>query len=96
MFKRKRARRVISEDNADHEYSAVIQSLSPHLKDKDHAKWWDRWQADQMEFEQSPFLRVVSFTNEVCQAHGLDRKTRRRIRDSLCKSLLLNSNHDAA
>ncbi len=96
MFKRKRTARAIQGADENHEYTAIIQSLSPHLNAKDHAKWWKKWLADQAEFEQSPFLRVVSFTNEVCKAHGLDRKTRRGIRDSLCESLLINSNHTAA
>jgi hypothetical protein len=96
MFKRKRTKRAFPEADDNKEHRAIIQALSPHLEEKDHAKWWRKWQADQVEFEQSPFLRVVSFATDVCQAHGLDQKTRREIRDSLCKSLLTNRNHTAA
>ncbi len=96
MFIRKRAKRAVRGADENHEYTAIIRSLSPHINDKDHAKWWKKWQADEVKFEQSPFLRVVSFTNEVCKAYDLDKKTRREIRDSLCKSLLIDSNHTAA
>jgi hypothetical protein len=96
MFKRKRAKKAVRGVDENYEYKAIVASLSPHVSDKDHAKWWQKWQADQAKFEQSPFLRVVTFADEVCQAHGLDQKTRRQIRDSLCKSLLIDSNHTAA
>lgn len=96
MFKRKRANKAVQETNENHEHAAIIESLSPYLDDKDRAKWWQKWQADEAEFAQSPFLRVVSFANDVCHAHGLDQKTRRSIRDSLCNSLLINSSHTAA
>ncbi len=96
MFTRKRTKRTVRGAHENPEYTAIVQSLSPHLNNDDHAKWWRKWQADQLEFQQSPFLRVVSFANEVSQAHGLDHKTRRKIRDSLCKSLLTGSKHTAA
>lgn len=96
MFKRKRTDRTVRETDENHEHTAIIQSLSPYLNDNDRAKWWREWQAAEAEFEQSPFLRVVSFANEVCRVHGLNQKIRRNIRDSLCKSLLINSNHTAA
>ncbi len=96
MFKRIRTKRTSPEGDNNSEYSAIVESLLPHLSASECTAWYKRWKAGQENYKDSPFLRVVTFTNDVCETHELGKTTRRAIRDALCKSLLLDRNHHAA
>ncbi len=96
MFKRIRAKKSSPEGADTQEFQAVMDSLMPHMTADECAEWYERWEAGASNYEDSPFLRVVTFTNEVCKARNLGKTARRAIRDKLCKSLLVDRKHHAA